>query len=730
MANGWTRGTVNELVAKVKQLGTGVPVPTVDNGEFFEKDGNTIRPGDKLLFGATKDSGGYTATDEVKAAVAQALPHIIPRDTTTAELQRCLDLIAGLPHGGFLELLPNTVYTITSTLNWLLGRVGLIANGSIFQVANGALPANSFAIKFRPDSSSLHGRDATALSVSNLVLIGPAVESSNVDGIQFARDISPDGTVANQAIRDLVVYGFRDGIKFGDQSYLLCFYGFHIFKCWRSGVNVEALTNAGENYNFHGGCISDCQNANGTAHAVLQPNDGNAICNFFGVSFDYNDRVFRVESGSFQAIGCHFEGNAERAFGRVVPMSGQMAHASISHSEITATESTDNRRSWFLVDTNNSTRAGMHLTGNTIKMYEKTGELVSFLGTNDAVSPVCENNIIFVRGPDNGTGGAYPASKAEYSPTMGAKLNQLFNGSFEYNTSAVATATLSGNTVASISITNGGKNYSGTPTVTLTGGGGSGATATATVDGTGVVTAVNVTAAGSGYTSAPAVVFSGGGGTPAGWTNSTLGTYTLAPFAGTGITPVAPKATAIASGGVVSSLFIESPGAGYATAPTVVFTGGGFTSTAVATATLGSEGGAGVLTISNGGAGYTSNPTVSFTGGTSGNALQITNAGTGNLNVYQTLACRPGKQVIFKTNVNMTVRSAGTLFVRIRFVDSTGAYIIANRDALGFSAATSGYVPVGGSYSAPAGTASVRMDFLFTGFTGTCFLDETSLAIV
>jgi hypothetical protein len=65
--------------------------------------------------------------------------------------------------------------------------------------------------------------------------------------------------------------------------------------------------------------------------------------------------------------------------------------------------------------------------------------------------------------------------------------------------------------VASISVTDGGLNYTSIPTVTVTGGSPtSNATAIATVVG-GVVTAVSITDAGFGYVSEPTITITGGG---------------------------------------------------------------------------------------------------------------------------------------------------------------------------------------------------------------------------
>jgi len=72
---------------------------------------------------------------------------------------------------------------------------------------------------------------------------------------------------------------------------------------------------------------------------------------------------------------------------------------------------------------------------------------------------------------------------------------------------ATATATISGDAVNAITVTDGGEHYKSAlpPTVTITGGGGNGATATATVSSAGIVTGITVTAGGSGYSSAPTV---------------------------------------------------------------------------------------------------------------------------------------------------------------------------------------------------------------------------------
>lgn len=88
---------------------------------------------------------------------------------------------------------------------------------------------------------------------------------------------------------------------------------------------------------------------------------------------------------------------------------------------------------------------------------------------------------------------------------------------------AVAVASITSSSVASITVVNGGTNLTGTPTVTIVGGGGSGATAVATISG-GSITSVAVTDAGSGYTTTPAVQVS------VGENNSAAANLALMPF--------------------------------------------------------------------------------------------------------------------------------------------------------------------------------------------------------
>jgi len=98
-------------------------------------------------------------------------------------------------------------------------------------------------------------------------------------------------------------------------------------------------------------------------------------------------------------------------------------------------------------------------------------------------------------------------------------------------TSTQALLAPTGNGVSSIPVNAGGASYLDTPVVNVSGGGGSGASAVANVSG-GAVTSITVVCPGTGYTSAPTVTLYGGGYSTA----ATLGTATLAPNVGGGLT--------------------------------------------------------------------------------------------------------------------------------------------------------------------------------------------------
>jgi uncharacterized delta-60 repeat protein len=207
---------------------------------------------------------------------------------------------------------------------------------------------------------------------------------------------------------------------------------------------------------------------------------------------------------------------------------------------------------------------------------------------------------------------------------------------------AIATATRSGNTIAAVSIVDGGAGYVVPPTVNFQGGGGSGAVATANLTGN-RVSSITMTSFGSGYTSTPNVSFTANGVTyPIATSNISAGKvssfnliyggadHTVAPSVSITAAPnggIAPTASATLTGGGVTSLALASGGEGYAVAPSVSFISNGITGAIASAALTGNT--VSAVNVLQSGDGYTTAPIVAFQGGGGSGATATANL-TGN----------------------------------------------------------------------------------------------------
>lgn len=120
------------------------------------------------------------------------------------------------------------------------------------------------------------------------------------------------GNTAFTAFYDLVIVGFRDGLIFGNSTWLNKFYNFRIAKCNRTGINFgTARAEAGENLSFFGGDIEDCRNRHGTAVCAYFPDGCYANVFFYATSFDYSDLLIVHHGGQCYLTGSHFENNSQ-----------------------------------------------------------------------------------------------------------------------------------------------------------------------------------------------------------------------------------------------------------------------------------------------------------------------------------------------------------------------------------------------------------------------------------
>lgn len=178
------------------------------------------------------------------------------------------------------------------------------------------------------------------------------------------------------------------------------------------------------------------------------------------------------------------------------------------------------------VTTLNFTIAHNFLTGDSVTIKNSGGDLPA---------PLVENTTYFIRKIDDNKvtihstlADANSNSNSIVLTTLGSGINVVskvipvsavtlgnsanITTSVPHNLSnpsgsgATGAATLTNQTVTSISISNAGSGYQVSPIVRITGGGGTGATAAATVSG-GKIVSVNVITGGTGYTSAPTIQF-------------------------------------------------------------------------------------------------------------------------------------------------------------------------------------------------------------------------------
>jgi autotransporter-associated beta strand protein len=150
-------------------------------------------------------------------------------------------------------------------------------------------------------------------------------------------------------------------------------------------------------------------------------------------------------------------------------------------------------------------------------------------------------------------------------------------------------ASIAGGVISSISTNTGGV-HSVVPNITVTGGGGAGATLIGTLGLS--AASFNIVGGTTSHSVAPNVTITGGGGTGA-------------------------TATAVLTGGVVSSITITYAGTGYTSSPTLLFSGGTVIIAGTNPTGIGNSNNfvVSAITVNNPGSGYTSVPSVSFGSG-------------------------------------------------------------------------------------------------------------------
>ena len=199
-------------------------------------------------------------------------------------------------------------------------------------------------------------------------------------------------------------------------------------------------------------------------------------------------------------------------------------------------------------------------------------------------------------------------------------------GDDDANTSTSSQYNVFPSSIPSITVNNGGTNYSALTTqIKIDGGGGFGAIATPTIS-SGVITAITLSNQGNNYTSQPNIIITSGinsitnlvGGTGYGSTTTQI-TITGGGGSGTVLTPTVNL-------GAISALTITNAGSGYSSTPTITITSGITGSTNLVAGSGYTNGTYDLIVSGGGGSGCAG--TFTITGGVLA-SISITNAGTG-----------------------------------------------------------------------------------------------------
>lgn len=318
---------------------------------------------------------------------------------------------------------PRGRYKITSTLTMKFGLHTISAEGGA--TLDFSSMTSGYAIKILPTASgvdSLAWRNSLSPVLKNIFILGPNSEATTTDGIYIGDPMSPSqiGNVSQAHLSGVWVWGFRDDIYIDHQTWCIHFIKCAIGKAWRYGMNIQANTNAGENYGFYGCTIYDCVNEAHTSIGIYVDYTANADVFFHGCSFDYCDFLLSVNSGSATLHGCHLENNNNNPQIVVTSTGGYEPGKLYMHGTNMGggpfgswPEDTDGRPT-FISAAGDRTQIFIDSCG-----WGRWNRPASELVTVASGSP-----FISIRNID-------PVLAANASPSIASVLNMIYNGGFE-----------------------------------------------------------------------------------------------------------------------------------------------------------------------------------------------------------------------------------------------------------------------------------------------------------
>lgn len=165
----------------------------------------------------------------------------------------------------------------------------------------GALTVNGSFVAFDITASSTSGFPNVRAGIRGLRLVGPGAAAAGSVGIRFNSE-NIDTGVRGYTFWGLEVSGFETGLSFENNTFLLSFYSYHIYRCKVCVSMPAGKMNYGENIKFIGGAL-------GTSDLAIYNANPNGELNFVATSIDFCAQAIKADAGRVFMIQPHIEVN-------------------------------------------------------------------------------------------------------------------------------------------------------------------------------------------------------------------------------------------------------------------------------------------------------------------------------------------------------------------------------------------------------------------------------------
>lgn len=197
--------------------------------------------------------------------------------------------------------IPAGTYKLTSPITWDASLHSVIGEGYV--VLNFSALTSGPAVNVIGAGGIVHG--PYQFHMRGLAIQGPDTDDTTVDGLSITTAGTGGHADDGLLFERLKVYGFRDQVVAGSQSWAVtwnaCLFGhFH-----RYGCNITQGSNSGQGWVFNGCTWSGGSNANGDATGVYT--SGNVEVFLFGCTNGENQIEFSHNGGVLNLHGCHVE---------------------------------------------------------------------------------------------------------------------------------------------------------------------------------------------------------------------------------------------------------------------------------------------------------------------------------------------------------------------------------------------------------------------------------------